>query len=142
LRISILYLVVVLHKHSSPQKIEPDLACRDSTTTYMIVCSVIIVGDTLGESRSPLGTNSCELIRIFLIKSWMAYKLLLRGDTKKNVNAVAYWEHSIWGWLSFGTAVFQKKLGEKRFIFTLKKIFRLIFIYLVLALESISGVKR
>jgi hypothetical protein len=38
--------------------------------------------------------------------------------------------------------VFQKKLGTKLFIVTVKKNFTLIFFYLVLALESISGVKR
>jgi hypothetical protein len=38
-------------------------------------------------------------------------------------------------------AVFQKKVGTKLFIFTVKKKFTLFFFYLVLALESISGVK-
>jgi hypothetical protein len=38
-------------------------------------------------------------------------------------------------------AVFQKKLGTKLFIFTVEFFFHFIFFYLVLALESISGVK-
>jgi hypothetical protein len=38
-------------------------------------------------------------------------------------------------------AVFQKKLGTKLFIFSVKKCFHLFIFYLVLALESISGVK-
>jgi hypothetical protein len=38
-------------------------------------------------------------------------------------------------------AVFQKKLGTKLFILTLKKNIAIFFFYLVLALESISGVK-
>jgi hypothetical protein len=38
-------------------------------------------------------------------------------------------------------AVFQKKLGTKLFIFTFKKNYFFIIFYLVLAIESISGVK-
>jgi hypothetical protein len=38
--------------------------------------------------------------------------------------------------------VFQKKLGTKLFIFTVTKKFHSNLVYLVLALESISGVKR
>jgi hypothetical protein len=38
-------------------------------------------------------------------------------------------------------AIFQKKLEPKLFIFTVKKKFTLLFFYLVLALESISGIK-
>jgi hypothetical protein len=37
-----IYLVVVLyrHKHCRPQKVELDLACRDSTTTNAILVSI------------------------------------------------------------------------------------------------------
>jgi hypothetical protein len=38
--------------------------------------------------------------------------------------------------------VFPKKLGTKLFIFTLKKNIAFLLLYLVLAIESISGVKR
>jgi hypothetical protein len=38
-------------------------------------------------------------------------------------------------------AVFQKKIGTKLFIFTLNLFFHLFIFYLVLALDSISGVK-
>jgi hypothetical protein len=54
------------------------------------------------------------------------------GVTKNNENAVAYWEHGIWR--------FSKKIRNKTFYFHTKNI-TLFFFYLVLALESISGVK-
>jgi hypothetical protein len=40
-----IYLVVVLyrHKHCRPQKVELDLACRDSTTTKNVLCVVLLL---------------------------------------------------------------------------------------------------
>jgi hypothetical protein len=52
-----IYLVVVLyrHKHCRPQKVELDLACRDSTTTNSIarVPTVFTTGPLLCSAFSP-----------------------------------------------------------------------------------------
>jgi hypothetical protein len=58
---------------------------------------------------------------------------LLRGVTKNNKNPVAYWEHGMWQ--------FYKKIWNKTFFFHMKKKYHFIYFFLVLALESISGVK-
>jgi hypothetical protein len=60
---------------------------------------------------------------------------MLRGVTKKNKK-----NGRLLG--TWYLEDFQNKLETKLFIFTVKIFFTQIFFYLVLALESISGVKR